>query len=141
MDGTLRGCTNQGAKWTISTRPLSFKSLLAITHLNVTPCFDVMKHFSHAFQGALWVRYPNSKCSILLTDLSPRGEVTMDLFAPAARARSDKLMAAVDAINKREGRGTVRLGRVPVDPDWGMKREMKSRYFTTRWDEVIGVRG
>jgi len=82
-----------------------------------------------------------SKCSILLTDLSQRGEVTADLFAPAARAGSDKLMAAVDAINKREGRGTVRLGRVPVDPGWGMKREMKSRCYTTRWDEVIGVRG
>lgn len=82
-----------------------------------------------------------SKCSILLTDLSRRGEVTADLFAPAPRPGSERLMATVDAINKREGRGTVRLGRVPIAPDWGMRREMKSQCYTTRWDEVIGVTG
>ena len=82
-----------------------------------------------------------SKCSILLTDLRQRGEVTADLFAPAPRPGSEQLMATLDAINKREGRGTVRLGRVPADPAWGMRRDMKSRCFTTRWDEVIGVRG
>jgi len=36
-----------------------------------------------------------SKCSILLTYLSHRGEMTADLFAPAAQAGSDKLMAAL----------------------------------------------
>lgn len=82
-----------------------------------------------------------SKCSILLMDLSQRGEVTADLFAPAARAGSDRVMAALDAINRREGAGTLRLGRVPVDPWWSMKREMKSRCYATKWDEVIGVRG
>lgn len=82
-----------------------------------------------------------SKCSILLMDLSQRGEVTSDLFAPAARAGSDKVMAALDAINRREGAGILRLGRVLVDRWWGMKREMKNRCYTTRWDEVIGGRG
>ncbi len=50
-------------------------------------------------------------------------------------------MAALDAINRREGAGTLRLGRVPVDPWWGMKREMKSGCYTTRWDEVIAAKG
>ncbi|MCF0017448.1 DUF4113 domain-containing protein [Pseudomonas stutzeri] len=50
-------------------------------------------------------------------------------------------MAVVDQINQREGRGTVRIGRVPAKPAWAMKREMLSQRYTTRWDEVIGVRG
>ncbi|WP_415844668.1 DUF4113 domain-containing protein [Stutzerimonas zhaodongensis] len=48
-------------------------------------------------------------------------------------------MSIVDQINKREGRGTVRLGRVPTEPDWGMRRDMKSRCYTTNWDELITV--
>jgi len=36
-----------------------------------------------------------SKCSILLTCLSHRCEMTADLLAPAAQAGSDKLMAAL----------------------------------------------
>ncbi|RTR70830.1 DUF4113 domain-containing protein, partial [Pseudomonas aeruginosa] len=85
--------------------------------------------------------YPFSKCSILLMDLSQRGELTLDLFAPKPRRGAEQLMAVVDQINQREGRGTVRIGRVPAKPAWTMRREMLRQRYTTRWDEVIGVRG
>lgn len=52
-----------------------------------------------------------------------------------------QMMAVVDQINQREGRGTVRIGRVPAVPAWAMRREMLSPRYTTRWSEVIGVRG
>ncbi|MBU0807490.1 MAG: DNA polymerase V subunit UmuC [Pseudomonas sp.] len=85
--------------------------------------------------------YPFSKCSILLMDLSQRGERTPDLFAPKPRPGAEQLMKVVDRINQREGRGTVRIGRVPMKPVWAMRREMLSQRYTTRWDELIGVRG
>lgn len=85
--------------------------------------------------------YPFSKCSILLMDLSQRGELTPDLFAPKPRPGSEQLMKVIDLINQREGRGSVRIGRVPKKPKWAMKREMLSQRYTTRWDELIGVRG
>ncbi len=85
--------------------------------------------------------YPFSKCSILLMDLSQRGELTPDLFAPKPRRGAERLMEIVDQINQREGRGTVRIGRVPEKPAWAMRREFLSQRYTTRWDEVIGVRG
>lgn len=85
--------------------------------------------------------YPFSKCSILLMNLSQRGELTPDLFALKPRPGAEQLMAVVDQINQREGRGTVRIGRVPAKPAWAMRREMLSQRYTTRWDEVIGVRG
>lgn len=50
-------------------------------------------------------------------------------------------MKVFGEINQREGRGSVRIGRVPKKPKWAMRREMLSQHFTTRWDEVIGVRG
>ncbi len=85
--------------------------------------------------------YPFSKCSILLMNLSQRGELTPDLFAPKPRHGAARLMAVIDQINRREGRGTVRIGRVPATPVWAMRREMLSQRYTTRWDEIIGVRG
>ncbi|WP_350021359.1 DUF4113 domain-containing protein [Pseudomonas sp. MGal98] len=68
-------------------------------------------------------------------DLSRRGEMTADPFAPGARFGSDPVLAAFDAINRREGAGTVGLGRVPAEPWWGMKREMNSWCYTTRWGQ------
>ncbi len=85
--------------------------------------------------------YPFSKCSILLMNLSQRGELTPDLFAPKPRCGAERLMAVIDQINCREGRDTVRIGRVPAEPVWAMRREMLSQRYTTRWDEIIGVRG
>lgn len=73
--------------------------------------------------------------------LNQRGELTPDLFAPKPRRGAEQLMAVVDQINQREGRGTVRIGRVPAKPAWAMRREFLSPRYTTRWDEVIGVLG
>ncbi|MDH0084861.1 translesion error-prone DNA polymerase V subunit UmuC [Stutzerimonas stutzeri] len=84
--------------------------------------------------------YAYSKAEVLLMDLRQRGEFTGDLFAAAPRPGADRLMAVVDQINAREGRGTVRLGRIPATAEWSMKREMMSQRYTTRWDELMVVR-
>ena len=76
----------------------------------------------------------------LLMDLRQRGEFTGDLFAASPSPGADRLMAVIDRINAREGRGTVRLGRIPAAPEWAMRREMMSQRYTTRWDELMVVR-
>lgn len=48
-------------------------------------------------------------------------------------------MCVLDAINGRWGRGTVRLARIPAEPDRGMRREMMSQSFTTRVDQLWTV--
>ncbi|WP_434157802.1 translesion error-prone DNA polymerase V subunit UmuC [Stutzerimonas stutzeri] len=84
--------------------------------------------------------YAYSKAEVLLMDLRQRGEFTGDLFAAAPSPGADRLMAVIDRINAREGRGTVRLGRIPAAPEWAMRREMMSQRYTTRWDELMVVR-
>jgi len=84
--------------------------------------------------------YAYSKAEVLLMDLRQCGEFTGDLFAVTPRSGADRLMAVVDRINAREGRGTVRLGRIPAVPKWAMRREMLSQRYTTRWDELMVVR-
>ncbi|OWG36049.1 DNA polymerase V subunit UmuC [Stutzerimonas stutzeri] len=84
--------------------------------------------------------YAYSKADVLLMDLRQRGEFTGDLFAAVPSPGADRLMAVIDRINAREGRGTVRLGRIPAAPEWAMRREMMSQRYTTRWDELMVVR-
>lgn len=80
-----------------------------------------------------------SKAEVLLLDLSQRNEITGDLFAVAQPVVSERLMGVLDAVNGRWGRGTMRLASVPVDPSWGMRREMMSQGFSTRIDELWTV--
>lgn len=85
--------------------------------------------------------YAYSKCAVLLLDLSQRGEITADLFAPAPKPGADRLMQVMDEVNQKSGRGTLRLGRVPATASWGMRRDMLSPRATTDWGELISVRG
>lgn len=72
-----------------------------------------------------------SKTEVLLLDLCQRGEYTYDLFAQTQPEASQQVMAVLDAVNAKWGRGTLRPGVVPPTPGWGMEREMMSRSFTT----------
>ena len=80
-----------------------------------------------------------SKAEVLLMDLRQRGEYTDDLFTETQPAASERVMGVLDAINAKWGRNTLRPGRVPTAPDWGMRREMMSQSFTTRLDQLWEV--
>ncbi|MER2099360.1 MAG: translesion error-prone DNA polymerase V subunit UmuC [Pseudomonas qingdaonensis] len=80
-----------------------------------------------------------SKAEVLLMNLSQRGQYTDDLFAVTQPAEASRVMAVLDQINERWGRGTLRSASVPVDPDWGMRREMMSQSYTTRLEQLWRV--
>ncbi|WP_248801080.1 translesion error-prone DNA polymerase V subunit UmuC [Pseudomonas sp. MWU13-2105] len=80
-----------------------------------------------------------SKAEVLLLNLCQPGEYTDDLFAASQPANTSKVMTVLDQINNRWGRGTLRAASVPLNPEWGMRREMMSRSFTTRLDQLWRV--
>ncbi|ORL62370.1 translesion error-prone DNA polymerase V subunit UmuC [Pseudomonas putida] len=81
-----------------------------------------------------------SKAEVLLLDLRQPGEFTDDLFAVTQPVACDRLMSVLDEINGKYGRGTLHTATVPRTPDWGMRREMMSRSYTTRIDQLFRVR-
>jgi DNA polymerase V len=77
-----------------------------------------------------------SKAEVLLMSLCQPGEYTDDLFATSQPTESTKVMAVLDQINERWGRGTLRAASVPSNPEWAMRREMMSQSYTTRLDQL-----
>jgi DNA polymerase V len=80
------------------------------------------------------------KAGVVLMEFVSHGQIQDDLFAPGPRPGSEALMATLDQINVRMGRGTVRLARVPAAPAWGMRQELKSPGYLSRWSELPIVR-
>jgi DNA polymerase V len=80
-----------------------------------------------------------SKAEVMLLNLCQPGEYTDDLFAVSQPSEATKVMAVLDKINGRWGRGTLRAASVPSKPDWAMRREMMSQSFTTRLDQLWTV--
>lgn len=77
-----------------------------------------------------------SKAEVLLMSLCQPGEFTDDLFAASQPTESTKVMAVLDQINERWGRGTLRAASVPSSPAWAMRREMMSKSYTTHLDQL-----
>ena len=89
----------------------------------------------------------------MLLDLHPAGSLQQELDLGDQEVKADRrrqrLMQALDTVNDRWGKGTLRLGsgllpsssriRVQEPRRWEMKQERRSPRYTTRWGEVLSV--
>jgi hypothetical protein len=55
---------------------------------------------------------------------------------PVRNERSKKLMAAIDAVNGKYGRGVLSLAAVGTGKSGAMRADRLSQRYTTRWDEL-----
>ena len=77
------------------------------------------------------------KTGIFVTELVPEESVQLSLFDEPKNASPRKaLQEAVDQLNTRFGKDTVRYGAMGTRQAWGMRQERKSQGFTTRWGEL-----
>jgi DNA polymerase V len=96
-----------------------------------------------------------AKAGAVMLDLRAEGheQGELDLFAPsvaepapAGEAARTRLMEAMDTLNHRFGRDSIRLGSAAVATNgadvkvWATRQERRSPRYTTRWDEMPVVR-
>ena len=76
------------------------------------------------------------KAGIGLIELVDRQHLQFDLFHPGQSERSTRLMTAIDAVNRRQGKGTLFLGAQGVSKPWYMRQHFGSPQYTTRWRDI-----
>lgn len=109
-----------------------------------TPTNDTMR----LVNVALWIlkqlykpNYNYAKAGVMLSELVPAQGVQTDLFSEVqVSPKSSQLMLAMDAINKKMGKESIKLASEGFKRPWKMKQENKSPNFTTCWDELVRVR-
>ena len=85
--------------------------------------------------------YRLAKAGVMLLDIQPasREQFELDLGEPVAERDRSRLMKAMDSVNGRWGKGTVKVGsgRVGEAPrDWGMKQDRRTPAYTTEWADM-----
>ena len=80
--------------------------------------------------------YAYQKAGVLLLEIRPTHNTQYDLFAPTPDPRRAALMHTLDNINRRHGRGTLRVGAELLSDEWKMRQEHLSPCYTTRWDQL-----
>ena len=80
------------------------------------------------------------KAGVILWQISPDSPRQQDLFDPIDRSKQKALMEAIDAINRKNGYGTIRQAVQGTGCRFDLKREYMSKRFTTDINEILKVK-
>ena len=86
--------------------------------------------------------YLYKKAGVMVSDLVHQDHIQTDLFALDERKREvdRKAMRALDQLNRRMGRDTVRVAMQGYNRTWYLRQERRSRCYTTRWEEILEIK-
>jgi DNA polymerase V len=99
---------------------------------------EVNRWASYLCERMFKPEYQYKKAGIMLSEISPVTHRQGDLLEPETTSNS-RLMLALDTLNQRYGRGTVKVSTQGAFKDWQMRQERRSPNYTTDWDEVPSV--
>lgn len=85
--------------------------------------------------------YRYAKAGVIFVDLTPIATLPEQLFTTRDPVKSAKLMGALDGLNARYGRGTLRPAVTEPEAAWGMRRGRLSPRYTTHLAEMMDARG
>ena len=77
------------------------------------------------------------KAGVILNDLVPVADQPSMLFSTRDPVHSTKVMAALDTVNARYGRGTLRPLATGISRSWSTRHERLSPRYTTRLEEIL----
>jgi DNA polymerase V len=84
--------------------------------------------------------YRFKKLGIILSELVSIDRIQTSLFDDKDRERSKRLMTAIDQINQKMGRGTLKFAAVGMQQPWQLKCKSPSCAYTTNWSELPVVK-
>lgn len=108
------------------------------------PTADTALLVGAALEGLRYIFRPGfkyAKAGVMLLELQSESlmQQELDLEGDGAHDRS-QLMAALDTVNRRYGRGVLKMASAGLDGDhrvWSMKQERRTPRYTTRWEDML----
>ena len=101
---------------------------------------DILSAAGEALQRIYRKGYRYQKAGVMLLDLVDANRLQLSLLdtpqSDAERQRSQKLMATMDELNRRMGRGTVKLGTPSPGAAWHLRCANRTNRYSTRWEEL-----
>ncbi|MEL6385302.1 MAG: Y-family DNA polymerase [Cyanobacteria bacterium J06626_18] len=92
-------------------------------------------------EAAFQTGYEYLKAKVIATELSPANEVQGNLFAASINTeKRDRLMQAMDSLNRKLKPDAVKFGAMGLNPTWKMRSDYFSQRYTTHWDEIPTVK-
>ncbi len=105
----------------------------SLTHELIKPALELTEQIYK--KGKLY-----KKAGVMLGGLVPDQSIQANLFLPETKNSSRKLMDMVDNVNFSMRDDVLKFASSGTTRDWKMRQELRSKRYTTRWDELMEVR-
>lgn len=80
------------------------------------------------------------KAGVMLGNIVPENAIQGNLFSNEPPARNEALMQAIDNINFSQRDDVLKYASSGTKRNWKMRQELRSKRFTTRWDELYEIK-
>jgi len=108
-----------------------------------SPTDDTRQLVNVVLWGLKQIYRPNfnyAKAGVMLSELVPAEGIQTDLFSKSQTSlKSEGLMTAMDKINRKMGKESIKLASEGFKRPWTMRQENKSPSYTTNWNEIAKV--
>ncbi len=115
----------------------------AITIPVLSPTDDTRRLVNIALWALKKIYKPNynyAKAGVMLSEIVSIDGVQIDLFSASQPSpKSSALMSAMDNINRKMGKESIKLASEGFSRPWKMKQGNKSPSYTTKWSEIPSV--
>lgn len=105
----------------------------AFTHELIKPALELAEQIYK--KGKLY-----KKAGVMLGGLVPDQSIQANLFQSQRKNGSRKLMDMVDNVNFSMRDDVLKFASSGTTRNWKMRQELRSKRYTTRWDELMEVR-
>lgn len=80
------------------------------------------------------------KAGVILSGIVPDNAVQFNLFEQSSHPHEKILMQMIDNVNFSMRNDLLKFAASGTKRDWKMRQELRSRRFSTRWDELLEVK-
>ncbi len=102
--------------------------------------FEIVGYAIEALRSIFREGYQYKKTGVIVSGIVPECEIQSAMFDTVDRNKHNQVMTAMDILNQKYGRNTVKLAISGNRRRWKLRQEQLSPQFTTRWDDIITIK-
>jgi DNA polymerase V len=119
--------------------PQYFNSKVLQLPTSTSSTIEIIRYALRGLELIFKPGFNYKKAGVMISGIVPENQVQIGLFDTHKREIDTKAMKALDELNRRMGRDTVKIAVQGFGRDWQLRQERKSRCYTTRWQELLEV--
>lgn len=120
--------------------PQYYRNIVVNLPVPTNSSIEIVKYALQGLKQIYREGYQYKKAGVMLMDIINNDAIQTSLFDQVDRTGHTQVMAVMDWINQKHGRGTLKLAVQGNGQAWKMRQEHRSPCYTTRLSDILKLK-